>query len=93
MSTPLPKSFQQYIQRKVRSGEFRSSEHVLREALRLLKDQDAIRQIRLEEMREQIREGIRDADSGRTMPIEGLMDRVRARVDRRLRAQRRKRSA
>ena len=93
METSLPKSFEQYIRRKIRAGEYDSSAEVLMTALRLLKDRDAIRAARLEAIRRQVRIGIDAADKGRVMPIEGVLERVRARVERGTSAQRRKRSA
>ena len=93
MDTPLPKSFAQYIRRKVRAGEYDSSSEVFLTALRLLKDRDAIRESRLEAMRRQVRIGIQAADNGRVRPIEGVLERVRARVDRAELKQRRKRPA
>ncbi len=93
MDTPLPKSFEQYIRRKIRAGEYDSSQEVLMTALRLLKDRDAIREARLEAIRREVQVGIDAADAGRVKPIEGLLERVRARVGRATPSQRRKRSA
>lgn len=87
MNVSLTPELEQYIQEKVSSGLYYSASEVIREGLRLLKDQDALREIRLNELRQQIQAGI---DSGESQPpdIEDVIDRGRKRHAERSRASR-----
>lgn len=53
------------VREKVASGLYNSASEVVREALRLLEQQDQLRAIKLEQLRQDIREGI---ESGPTTP-------------------------
>lgn len=46
------------IKRKVASGLYNSASEVVREALRLMEEQDRMREIKLEQLRQDIREGL-----------------------------------
>jgi antitoxin ParD1/3/4 len=78
VNVSLTPELEKYISEKVASGLYHSASEVMREGLRLLKDQDALREIRLNGLRQQIQEGI---DSGESQPlnIEDVMDRGRKR--------------
>jgi antitoxin ParD1/3/4 len=78
VNVSLTPELEKYISEKVASGLYHSASEVMREGLRLLKDQDALREIRLNGLRQQIQEGI---DSGESQPlnIEDVMDRGRNR--------------
>lgn len=66
MNVSLTPELEKYINDKVASGLYHSSSEVIREALRLLKDQDVLRAIRLNELRMQIEAGI---NSGESQPL------------------------
>ena len=70
-----------------------ASPAALKTAFRLLKDREAAKAAHLAGMRRAVREGIAAADQGRTAPIKGLLERVRARVEQRTQAPRRRKSA
>jgi antitoxin ParD1/3/4 len=78
VNVSLTPELEKYISEKVASGLYHSASEVMREGLRLLKDQDALREIRLNGLRQHIQEGI---DSGESQPlnIEDVMDRGRKR--------------
>ncbi len=78
MNVSLTSELEKYVSEKVASGLYHSASEVIREGLRLLKDQDALREIRLNELRQQIQEGL---DSGESQPldIEDVIDRGRKR--------------
>jgi len=57
MNVHLTPELEQLVQNKVKSGRYNSASEVVREALRLLEEQDQIRQMRFQEMRRKIREG------------------------------------
>lgn len=57
MNISLTPELEKIIKRKVRSGQYSSSSEVIREALRLMDEQDRIRELRLEELRKDIQAG------------------------------------
>ncbi len=70
MSHSLIPELEAIVTRKVRSGLYSSADEVLREALRLLEDRDKLREIRLEELRQEIAIGIEQADQGKVAPLD-----------------------
>ncbi len=52
------------IEEKVSSGMYHTSSEVVREGLRLLKEQDEIRRLRLEELRREIQSGTDSLERG-----------------------------
>ncbi len=66
MNVSLTPELEKYISTKVASGLYQSASEVIREGLRLLKDQDGLREIRVNELRQQIQAGI---DSGQAQPL------------------------
>ncbi|MBN8506424.1 MAG: type II toxin-antitoxin system ParD family antitoxin [Burkholderiales bacterium] len=79
--TPQPDA---YVRAKVESGLYASASEVVREALRLLQEQDRLQAIKLEELRQEVRRGL---SSGPTVPHDG------AALKNDLRARRAKRAA
>lgn len=75
MNVSLTPELEQFIREKVDSGRYHSSSEVVREALRLLEEHERLRELRLEELRQDIQKGI---DSG--APVDGppVFDRLRA---------------
>ncbi len=61
MNVNLSPQLEEMIRRKVASGSYASASEVVREALRLLEEQDQIRAAKLERLRYDIQEGL---DSG-----------------------------
>jgi antitoxin ParD1/3/4 len=78
VNVSLTSELEKYVSEKVASGLYHSASEVIREGLRLLKDQDVLREIRLNELRQQIQAGL---DSGESQPldIEDVIDRGRKR--------------
>jgi antitoxin ParD1/3/4 len=66
MNVSLTTELEKWVQSKVESGIYTSASEVIREGLRLLKEQDALREIRLTELRREIQQGI---DSGESTPL------------------------
>ncbi|MBN3959244.1 type II toxin-antitoxin system ParD family antitoxin [Nostoc sp. NMS8] len=66
MNVSLTIELEKWVQSKVESGMYTSASEVIREGLRLLKDQDALKAIRLTELRREIQHGI---DSGESTPL------------------------
>jgi antitoxin ParD1/3/4 len=82
MNVTLTPELEQLVTEKVESGMYNSASEVVREALRLLKERDEIRQARLEELRREIAVGLEQADRGETRPFDpdDLKRRVRDRL-------------
>ncbi|MBD0387970.1 MAG: type II toxin-antitoxin system ParD family antitoxin [Nostoc sp. C3-bin3] len=66
MNVSLTTELEKWVQSKVESGMYTSASEVIREGLRLLKEQDALKAIRLAELRQEIQLGI---DSGESTPL------------------------
>ncbi|OUL22574.1 type II toxin-antitoxin system ParD family antitoxin [Nostoc sp. 106C] len=66
MNVSLTPELEKWVQSKVKSGMYTSASEVIREGLRLLKEQDALKAIRLAELRQEIQLGI---DSGESTPL------------------------
>ena len=78
MNVSLTPELEKYVSEKVESGLYHSASEVIREGLRLLKDQDALRKIRIHEVRQQIQEGVNSGES-QPLNVEEVIDRGRKR--------------
>ena len=67
MNVNLTPQLEEIVRRKVASGMYTSASEVVREALRLLEEQDQMRAVRLGRLRSDIRVGL---DSGPSEPWE-----------------------
>lgn len=83
MNISLTPQLEELVKGKVQSGFYNSASEVMREALRLLEERDQLRELRLEELRREIRKGL---DSGVATPLN--MEALKARGRQRLAAQR-----
>lgn len=61
MNVNLTPQLEELVRSKVSSGLYTSASEVVREALRLLQEQDRQREVKLEELRHEVRRGL---DSG-----------------------------
>ena len=68
MTVSLDSDLEQYVLGKVRSGDYPSADHAIREGLKLLRAQDE----RLAELRREIAIGIAEADRGELGPFDPL---------------------
>lgn len=64
MNVSLTSELDSYVQEKVQSGMYGSASEVLRAGLRLLKEQDMIQQVRMEEVRARVRQGFEQLEQG-----------------------------
>jgi antitoxin ParD1/3/4 len=76
MNISLPKALEKYIRDKVKSGQYASASEVVREGLRVLRDQE--RQV--EEIREKVREGQQAIAEGRYLTEEQFKSRMGKRL-------------
>lgn len=78
MNVSLTPEFEEFIQERVRSGRYHSASEVVREALRLLEDQDEVRRLRLDEIRKRIAAGLASLDLGKAIPGDEAFDELEA---------------
>ena len=64
MNVSLTPELDEFVRRKVESGMYLSASEVVREALRLLDEQDRLRQMRFDELKRDVALGINQAERG-----------------------------
>ena len=64
MNVSLTPELDEYVAEKVRSGLYSSASEVIREGLRLLREQEELRRIRLQELKREISIGLEQLDNG-----------------------------
>jgi antitoxin ParD1/3/4 len=62
MNVNLTPQLEEMVRKKVSSGLYNSASEVVREALRLMEEQDRLRAIKFEQLRQAIREGLESGD-------------------------------
>lgn len=67
MNVSLTDELQTWIEGRVQSGLYRSSSEVVREAIRLLREREQMKELRRDELKRRIQEGIDDLDAGRSV--------------------------
>ena len=77
MNVNLTPQLEELVRSKVSSGLYTSASEVVREALRLMEEQDRLRQAKLDELRRDVRKGL---DSGSSEPWDpkALMKKARS---------------
>ncbi len=78
MNISLTPELEAAIHDRVRSGRYTSASEVVREALRLLIDRDELRELRLEEIRGKVAEGLDALDRGETRDGDEIIDEILA---------------
>ena len=66
MNISLTPTLENYLRQKVKSGMYNSTSEVVREALRLLEDQDVMKSVKLNSLRKDLQSGIDSLDNGRS---------------------------
>jgi antitoxin ParD1/3/4 len=64
MNVHLGSAFDEFVAELLKSGYYQTQSEVLREGLRLLKEREEMKQMRLAELRKEIAAGIEQADRG-----------------------------
>jgi len=70
MNVSLTPELDRFVKQQVEGGMYCSSSEVIRDGLRLLKEREQLRQIRLEELRKEIAIGIEQLDRGEKAPLD-----------------------
>jgi len=76
MNVSLTPELEQFVAAKVESGRYTSASEVVREALRLLEDQDLDRQARLSAFQQELDARIASLDRGEFITMETLRERL-----------------
>lgn len=77
MNVNLTPQLEDLVRSKVRSGLYTSASEVVREALRLMLEQDRLREVKLEELRREVRRGL-DGGPGAEWSATDLKAKARA---------------
>jgi antitoxin ParD1/3/4 len=86
MNVSLTPELEQFVAKKVESGMYQTASEVVREGLRLLREQDELHQSKLDELRKEISVGLEQADRGKVVPLNAGETLARVRKDREARA-------
>jgi antitoxin ParD1/3/4 len=78
MNVSLTPQLEIYVKQKVASGMYNSVSEVMREALRLLEERDALKSIKLEALRRDVQDGLDELDRGQATPL--AMDAIKAKA-------------
>lgn len=81
MNVSLTKELEILVQQKVETGRYSSASEVIRHALRVLEEQDRLREAQIMEVRGKIAEGLADMKAGRVVDGPQSFERARARVE------------
>lgn len=79
MNVNLTPQLEEFVRSKVTSGMYGSASEVVREALRLMDEKDQLRQLKLEELRREIRKGL-DSGPGKAWNPSELKQKARERM-------------
>jgi antitoxin ParD1/3/4 len=90
MNVSLTAHLEELIKKKVSSGLYNSASEVVREALRLLEEQDRLRELKIEELRREVRLGVEQLDRGKSAILDkSAVDRIKAKGRKMLNSRRR----
>ncbi|GAA3939794.1 type II toxin-antitoxin system ParD family antitoxin [Litoribacillus peritrichatus] len=70
MNISLTSELESFVKSKVETGMYRSASEVVREALRLLEEQDEIQSMRLEALRRDVNQGLDSLERGQGKPLD-----------------------
>ena len=74
-SVALGPRFENFVREQIASGRYNNVSEVLRAGLRLLEDEEKVREMKLQDLRAAIEAGL---DSGRAQPADVVFDRLDA---------------
>ena len=80
MNVSLTPQLEAYVKDKVAAGMYNSVSEVMREALRLLEERDALKEIKLAALREDLQQGIDALDNGEGSPLDMETIKTKARA-------------
>jgi antitoxin ParD1/3/4 len=79
MNISITPELEELINKKVKTGMYNSASEVVREGLRLLREQDELKALRLEQLKKEINDGYQSASTGKVADwnINEFKDKVR----------------
>lgn len=83
MNVSLTNELETFVTRLVASGDYHSASEVVRDGLRLLKEREELKQLRLDELRSEVRKGYEQSLRGESRPLELEAVKSRARSKKR----------
>ena len=86
MNVHLGTVFDEFVAGLLKTGHYQTQSEVLREGLRLLKEREEVKQLRVAELRKEIALGSDQADRGRFVDGPGAFAKIRRRSAQRNRA-------
>ena len=69
MNVNLTPELESFVKTKVGTGLYNSASEVVRDALRLLEEQDRVKELKLQLLREEIQKGLDELDAGNTSDL------------------------
>ena len=81
MNIDLTPEGEKFVERKLRSGPYRSATDVILEAFRLMDERDEIRALNAWEIREKVAAGLNSLRRGQGVDGEAVFDRIEAELD------------
>ncbi len=88
MNVHLGSALDEFVAELLKSGYYQTQSEVLRESLRLLKEREEMKQMRLAELRKEIAAGIEQADRGQFVDGPEAFAKIRQRSAQRKRSKR-----
>jgi antitoxin ParD1/3/4 len=82
MNVSLTPELETLVNEKVKSGDYNSASEVVREALRLLKEQDELKRFRREEVRREVMKGVEEIRSGKGKVYDSAEDMAESVINR-----------
>ena len=70
MNISLTSELENYVKAKVATGMYNSASEVMREALRLMEERDAMQDVRLEALRQEINKGLDSLEREGSKPLD-----------------------
>lgn len=80
MNVSLTPELEKLVQKKVSEGLYNSASEVVREALRLLAEQDRLQEIRIEGVRKKVAAGLKSLDEGKGISGDEIFSKLEARL-------------
>ena len=80
MKVLLSSELEELVNEKVESGLYASADEVIREGLRLLREQDELKRLRLEELRREIARGMEQVERDELLDGDEVLNALRQRV-------------
>jgi antitoxin ParD1/3/4 len=92
MNVNLTPELEALVQRKVASGLYNNQSEVVREALRLLAEQDRVREAEIGRLQAALARGLAEADRGELLDGEQVREEIRSRLRRGTKARTKKKA-